>query len=267
MRRKRLLWAIAAALAVGNLVLAGSVLYPPEALVSDPGSAEFRDAEVFPDRDAASYEAELRYRIDGDVVRNLSVAVEDGETYVHFEMQKATGSGSRTAYQSRPGARVYHRRVFPRDHYTESEQRTVLRSTNRSGRSTVVSVEQPPATDPADRAENDVGGYVNLFANWVRYERAGADGGGTTTYEPRAGWYDGDRRYRIGDASGRVTIDGETDTLRSLDVELEGHARAPSALEYALADRSDLAMEYELNRSEPSVDRPEWVEAVRSGSG
>ena len=241
-----------------------AVAYP--FTTSDPHAAA-PPSEQFTVGDGAAYTATGRIVVDGDVRLAFDgVVTADGAWYQRVEEPNVTSE----AYRAGPTEPVYQRltitgqdRAERRRERIREDEDTRLHRERRDGDRVTFVVERP-----ADSDTEPVSGTASVFVtslSVVSYRTTASGSPGSTVHEPRSGWYDGRRTYRITGASGEVDADAETHAVRSANVSWELTDPAGTYAEYVLTsgtsdDPTTHRVMIEFDRGETDVERPSWVE-------
>jgi hypothetical protein len=150
---------------------------------------------------------------------------------------------------------------------TGTADRDLLETERAGNRTTLV------FTATGDDRSEPVSGTASVFVNSlgiVGYERAGADSAGLRTFEPRSGWYEGSRPYRITGATGVVRTTTATMAVRSANVSWDLTEPAGSFAEYALVavagdGSTSQSVEFEYTPGSASIEQPPWVPETVQG--
>jgi len=263
-----------AGILIGILVLvccglALSVLYP--FTTSAPHAAK-PPGEQFSAGSPEAFSATGSIVVDGEEQLAFDgVVTPEGGWYQRVSEANVTSE----EYRPPSGGPIYERLVVVgrqraerlREGVVEDEDRELLRATRSGDRSTFV-IENDAAGDT-----QPVSGTASVFIASLAV--AGYDEGGTgsspdTTYEPRAGWYEGAEAYRITDASGAVRVDPDGPVVTSANVTWDVTAPAGSYAEYALVrltgdDPTTHRITFERNPDGSDLERPSWVDDTDPG--
>lgn len=265
---RRAAWVLIAALAAVCVGLVLSVAYPfntaePHAL-SD-------STERFSVGDTDAFNATGRFLADGEETLAFEGAVAaDGAWYERVGEEHVTS----WKYYPGSGETVYWRvRITGRDRahefrrsVTGDADRDLLETERAGNRTTLV------FTATGDDGSEPVSGTASVFVNGlgiVGYERAGSDGAGLRTFEPKSGWYEGSRPYRITGATGAVDVNDEM-TVRSANVSWDLTEPAGSLAEYVLVTVASDAtttqrVEFDYTPGATPIERPTWVPTASQG--
>lgn len=204
----------------------------------------------------------------------------DGDVLVEYESAVSTDSEAaattlRMYYNNqRDGRRIFesywdgdhvHRRVQTDDpmilnDFVETDgvvNATVDEASNEAVR--VVGQNDPILQDTRD----SMYGFILRHLEPTTYdhvETRTVDGVTVDVYEPGNGWYDGQTKYRVTNASGVVHIDSETGRLRYANVTLD-RTRAANYLDY-LRNRDNtetVTILYDRSAPPEEVKRPGWT--------
>ncbi|MFC7214650.1 hypothetical protein ACFQO4_11255 [Saliphagus sp. GCM10025334] len=248
---------LAVGIAVGVLLVVGTLT----ALALHPVSPTDHETPFAP-ADPEAYEA------SGTILL-------DGETYVDYEGAVAADG---TAYFRARSDDGYVRELYEEDGVVyarlEAADETRIDEFEQVVGGEVVSQEKADgltvaiirAEDPNRAVETfltEWNGVVADTSQFPAYERVDDGDGGV--YEPRGGWIDSSRDYRITGASGELVVDSEAGGVTRIDIAFE-RTFAGSSLAY-LRNREDAVeyeIEYELRSGDTAVEPPEWVERARA---
>lgn len=226
-----------------------------------------------------------RFTVDlGEEFRLTGSVVADGERLVEYEAVRAadgrryefveTDAGVTEVYRAEPGGELYRLHRYPDEEAAAStrsaaerdEGRTLVAEERVDGdvRLLVVEEDPGPVSGTVEGAEVLLHNGLQSFTAFGRVESDGE----TSVYEPRTGWYRHSEltgSIRVTDASGRVTVDAETNAVQSADVSVR-YTAASSYLEYARArgDAETVEATVDVAAAPASIDEPDWVEEVRA---
>jgi hypothetical protein len=264
--------AIVGVLALCCLALVLAAVYPgttAEPHAAAPAEERFTVGHT----DVGAYRASGRIIVDGEERLAFDgVVTADGERY-----QSLREEGVRSEqYQASPNATVYERLEMDDEADAEQLKNQVLEDEARrllSEESTAEGVTLVVASNGTDVAD-EISGSASVIVRSLhvtRYEQVDGTATETAVYEPRNGWYEGTRPYRITDASGTVRTDADTAAVESASVSWAVTDPAGSYAEYALARLTGPAPRvyettYELVPGDSDLDRPAWVDEARTES-
>lgn len=266
--KDRTAWALIGVLAVVCLGVVLSAVYPfttAEPHASNPPN------ERFDVGDADAYRANGTILADGEVALAFDgVMTADGAWY----QRVVDGDVVTETYQAASKGPIYNRVTMPegedadrrRELIAEAEQRELLRE-DREGDDVTFVVAENGSGSP-----EEVSGTASVFVNSLSLAGYESDDTGSpdeTVYEPRPGWYDGTRTYRLTAVSGEVRADSDTNAVESANVSWELSVHAGTYAEYALARVVDdgtttQRITFEYEPSDPDLERPGWADGADS---
>ncbi len=268
--KRRTAWLLIGSLAVVCLGLVLSVAYPFS--TAEPHAAKAPD-ERFSVGDADAFSASGRIVADGETALAFDgIVTADGAWYQRVVEEHVTS----TEYHPGTGETVHQRLQFTgqeraeryRQEIAEDAALSLVRETSDGTNVTFV------VTRNGTGGDEPVSGTAAVFVNSLStagYERTGTNSPNVTTYEPRSGWYEGQRPYRITSAIGTVQANPETMTVRAANVSWDQTVPAGSFAEYTLVTVASDAptkrtITFEYTRGETELEQPTWVGDTGGGS-
>ena len=278
LRRERTVLALVAL--VGFLLLSTLAFIYPFGTATP--HAELPSEERFWVEDVDAGASEQPHHLTGEIVVDGKsvLAFEDrtgpeGERYQRIADDGATVE----RYRSDPNATIYKRHTIDpaenvderRDRIVDDDDRDLLTEETDGDRTVLIVAEE--ASDPTTGITNPAAVVVRSL-HLVAYEptddevagddRQGGDGAVGDTFEPRSGWYEGAEAYRVTDAAGAVTVDPETNDVRSASVTWEVANPAGSYAQYLGVRATTSApmtqeISFEAEDGKTGIDPPEWV--------
>lgn len=258
--KRRTAGVVIAVLAVCCLALVLAAVYPFAAM--EPQAND--DDETFTVAEVAEYSATGSVVVDGETQLAFEGTVaERGGWYQRVEQDGVTSE----EYRAEANGTVFERLEIEdeadaeqrRELIEDDEERTLLEERHDDDAVTLVVEESSAADEP-------VTGTAMVFVNSLELVAYEPVDGSTeaTVYEPKAGWYDGARDYRITSASGDVRVDAETSAVESADVSWELTVAGTYA-EYALVrltsdEPATHHISFEFDADDTELAEPAWVD-------
>ena len=261
--KRRAAVALIGLLAVVCFGLLVSVAYPVG--TSDPHARNPPD-ERFTVESADAYSATGKIVVDGEVELAFEgVSTPDGSWYQRVRQGNVTAEG----YRPTANGTVYQRLAISGRNRAEKRRAQIRQDGDRrlvgerldgDGGTFVVERNASGGTDP-------VAGTASVIVNSLfvaGYEATGTGSPAGTVYEPRSGWYDGRKPYRITGTSGEVRTGTDGRTVTSANVSWDVTAPAGTYAKYRLVrltsdEPTTVRITFELDPDGETLERPAWV--------
>lgn len=260
--------AVGCGIGVALVALAAILLFVYPFSTADPqpaGDTEQLFDAPLPDAEPP-FTLETTFESEETVLHSEFAITASGEAYYRFESVEPGGPNvTREKYQR--NAMTYVRYEFPagNDERAEAfrEDHDVVAETRTDGHLVLT------GTTSSSLSVETTSGVETLLPTTLAttyYDQVDEGAAaGTRTYEPQTGWFSGSRDYRIIDASGDVTVDADTYELQSVDVSWVVHDFTSNYFDYYVGGESySQELTLAVDRSEPEIETPEWVESVEA---
>ena len=188
-----------------------------------------------------------------------------GERYQRVDESKTTTE----RYQSASNATIYERINVSaesnvnrmREQLTSDETQELLKENSSDDHVTFIVATN--GSDPTVDFSNPAA-VVARSLHVVGYESTNHELAAHVVYEPQGGWYGDSKGYRITNTTGKIHVNGETDTVEAASVSWDVTDPADSYAQYVTTrltstDPSTHEVSLELQAEEPEVNQPTWM--------